>query len=188
MQSAESVREQLARIMRKLSLPMVRNTHTTHVTCTCTPSPEMQHFHYPTLLSLSNSPLFIAVPYSPFPSCQVSTDFSSSDYYLNLKRCLAGGLFMQVAHLQKQGHYLTAKDNQVVAIHPSSVLDNKPAVSTPLNPICRTCAKFYSVICVLCSVIPHNLFLSAVGSVSRLCSHLTQLRTILYRCTGGMAG
>lgn len=37
---------------------------------------------------------------------------------------------MQVAHLQKQGHYLTAKDNQVVAIHPSSVLDNKPAVST----------------------------------------------------------
>ena len=38
----------------------------------------------------------------------------------------------QVAHLQKQGHYLTAKDNQVVAIHPSSVLDNKPAVSTKL--------------------------------------------------------
>jgi pre-mRNA-splicing factor ATP-dependent RNA helicase DHX15/PRP43 len=33
---------------------------------------------------------------------------------------------MQVAHLQKQGHYLTAKDNQVVAIHPSSVLDSKP--------------------------------------------------------------
>ena len=35
----------------------------------------------------------------------------------------------QVAHLQKQGHYLTAKDNQVVAIHPSSVLDSKPPVS-----------------------------------------------------------
>jgi pre-mRNA-splicing factor ATP-dependent RNA helicase DHX15/PRP43 len=32
-----------------------------------------------------------------------------------------------VAHLQKQGHYLTVKDQQVVAIHPSSVLDNKPA-------------------------------------------------------------
>ena len=48
MTSAESVREQLARIMRKMSLPLV------------------------------------------------STDFSSSDYYLNLKRCLAGGLFMQV--------------------------------------------------------------------------------------------
>ena len=33
---------------------------------------------------------------------------------------------LQVAHLQKQGHYLTAKDNQVVAIHPSSVIDSKP--------------------------------------------------------------
>ena len=28
--------------------------------------------------------------------------------------------------MQKQGHYLTAKDNQVVAVHPSSVLDTKP--------------------------------------------------------------
>ena len=33
---------------------------------------------------------------------------------------------MQVAHLQKQCHYLTVKDHQVVAIHPSCVLDFKP--------------------------------------------------------------
>ena len=39
---------------------------------------------------------------------------------------MAAGFFMQVAHLQKQGHYLTVKDHQVVAIHPSSVLDTKP--------------------------------------------------------------
>ena len=58
----------------------------------------------------------------------VSTDFESPDYYTNLRRCLSAGLFMQVAHLQKQGHYLTVKDNQVVAIHPSSVLDGKPPV------------------------------------------------------------
>ncbi|CAN0540477.1 unnamed protein product, partial [Ectocarpus sp. 8 AP-2014] len=32
----------------------------------------------------------------------------------------------QVAHLERSGHYLTVKDNQVVSIHPSSVLDNKP--------------------------------------------------------------
>ena len=57
----------------------------------------------------------------------VQGDFSSSDYYTNIRKCLASGLFMQVAHLQRQGHYLTAKDNQVVAIHPSSVLDTKPA-------------------------------------------------------------
>lgn len=56
----------------------------------------------------------------------VSTDFSSPDYYTNIRRCMAGGLFMQVAHLQRQGHYLTVKDQQVVAIHPSSVLDSKP--------------------------------------------------------------
>ena len=56
----------------------------------------------------------------------VSTDFSSNDYYLNIRRCLSAGLFMQVAHLQKQGHYLTVKDQQVVSIHPSSVLDSKP--------------------------------------------------------------
>ncbi len=51
---------------------------------------------------------------------------SIGDDYLNIRKCLTAGLFMQVAHLQKQGHYLTAKDNQVVAIHPSSVIDEKP--------------------------------------------------------------
>lgn len=55
-----------------------------------------------------------------------SGDFTSDDYYVNIRKCLAAGLFMQVAHMQRQGHYLTAKDNQVVAIHPSSVLDHKP--------------------------------------------------------------
>lgn len=54
-------------------------------------------------------------------------DLQAPDYYTNIRKCLASGLFMQVAHLQRQGHYLTAKDNQVVAIHPSSVLDQKPA-------------------------------------------------------------
>ncbi|KAJ1438813.1 DEAH-box nuclear pre-mRNA splicing factor [Ochromonadaceae sp. CCMP2298] len=78
MQSCESVREQLARIMTKLRLPLL------------------------------------------------STDFNSADYYSNIRRCLTSGLFMQVAHLQKQGHYLTVKDQQVVAIHPSSVIDSKP--------------------------------------------------------------
>lgn len=32
----------------------------------------------------------------------------------------------QVAHLERTGHYLTAKDNQVVQLHPSTVLDHKP--------------------------------------------------------------
>jgi pre-mRNA-splicing factor ATP-dependent RNA helicase DHX15/PRP43 len=35
-------------------------------------------------------------------------------------------LLLQVGHLQKTGHYLTVKDNQVVVLHPSTVLDHKP--------------------------------------------------------------
>ena len=53
-QSAESVREQLLRIMKKMNCNMV------------------------------------------------STAFNSFEYYTNLRRCLTAGLFMQVAHLQKQ--------------------------------------------------------------------------------------
>lgn len=33
---------------------------------------------------------------------------------------------LQVAHLERTGHYLTVKDNQVVQLHPSTVLDHKP--------------------------------------------------------------
>eukprot|EP00904_Undaria_pinnatifida_P006266 jgi/Undpi1/276/HiC_scaffold_1.g00272.m1 len=56
----------------------------------------------------------------------VSTEFTARDYYTNIKKALTSGMFMQVAHLERSGHYLTVKDNQVVSIHPSSVLDNKP--------------------------------------------------------------
>lgn len=64
----------------------------------------------------------------------------------NVLKCLTAGLFMQVAHLQKQGHYITCKDNQTVHIHPSSILDHKPSwiifqdfVLTSKNYI-RTCS------------------------------------------------
>ncbi len=78
MQSADSVRQQLDRVVRKLGISVV------------------------------------------------SGDYTSDNYYINIRKCLTAGLFMQVAHMQRQGHYLTAKDNQVVAIHPSTVLDHKP--------------------------------------------------------------
>jgi pre-mRNA-splicing factor ATP-dependent RNA helicase DHX15/PRP43 len=35
-------------------------------------------------------------------------------------------MFMQVAHKQRTGDYLTVKDNQIVYIHPSSVVDSRP--------------------------------------------------------------
>ncbi len=78
MQSADNVREQLSRIMKKLSLP------------------------------------------------SVSVPFTDEFYYINIRKCMAAAMFMQVAHLQRQGHYLTVKDQQVVSIHPSSVIDSKP--------------------------------------------------------------
>merc|ERR1719197_2237266 len=56
----------------------------------------------------------------------VSTDFHDKEYYLNIRKCLVAGFFMQVAHSEKSGHYLTVKDNQVVALHPSTCLTHKP--------------------------------------------------------------
>lgn len=56
----------------------------------------------------------------------VSVGLSDPSYYINITKCLSAGLFMHVAHLQKQGFYLTVKDQQVVSIHPSSVIDSKP--------------------------------------------------------------
>jgi len=55
-----------------------------------------------------------------------SADFNAKDYYANIRKSLLAGFFMQVAHLERTGHYLTVKDNQVVALHPSTVLQHKP--------------------------------------------------------------
>ncbi|KAJ2337739.1 Pre-mRNA-splicing factor ATP-dependent RNA helicase dhx15 [Coemansia sp. RSA 2671] len=56
----------------------------------------------------------------------VSNDFNSPDYYPLIRKALTAGYFMQVAHLERNGQYLTVKDNQIVLLHPSSVLERKP--------------------------------------------------------------
>jgi len=56
----------------------------------------------------------------------LSTDFRDKEYYPNIRRCLVAGYFMQVAHLEKSNHYLTVRDNQVVALHPSTGITHKP--------------------------------------------------------------
>ncbi|ODM92685.1 Pre-mRNA-splicing factor ATP-dependent RNA helicase DHX15 [Orchesella cincta] len=55
-----------------------------------------------------------------------STDFHSREYYINIRKALRAGFFMQVAHKTVNGGYLTIKDNQVVQLHPSTCLDHKP--------------------------------------------------------------
>ncbi|WIA09143.1 hypothetical protein OEZ85_008554 [Tetradesmus obliquus] len=56
----------------------------------------------------------------------VSTPFEDKAYYTNIRKAITAGYFMQVSHLERQGNYLTAKDNQVVHLHPSTCLDHKP--------------------------------------------------------------
>ncbi|XP_057474549.1 probable pre-mRNA-splicing factor ATP-dependent RNA helicase DEAH2 isoform X1 [Actinidia eriantha] len=55
-----------------------------------------------------------------------STEFNSRDYYTNIRKAMLAGYFMQVAHLERTGHYLTVKDKQVVHLHPSNCLGHKP--------------------------------------------------------------
>lgn len=56
----------------------------------------------------------------------VSNSMHSPEYYLNIRKCIVSGFFMQVAHKGPKNRYLTVKDNQVVGLHPSCVLDNTP--------------------------------------------------------------
>ena len=46
--------------------------------------------------------------------------------FTDIRRALTSSLFMQSAFKQRTGEYLTAKDNQLVSIHPSSVLAARP--------------------------------------------------------------
>ncbi|KAF9050822.1 P-loop containing nucleoside triphosphate hydrolase protein [Hymenopellis radicata] len=47
--------------------------------------------------------------------------------YQNIRQVLVCGFFMQSAHKEgEKGNYLTVKDNQVVALHPSCGLDTQP--------------------------------------------------------------
>jgi pre-mRNA-splicing factor ATP-dependent RNA helicase DHX15/PRP43 len=43
----------------------------------------------------------------------VSTPFEDKSYYPNIRKAICSGYFMQVAHLERAGQYLTVKDNQV---------------------------------------------------------------------------
>ncbi|KAL0724217.1 hypothetical protein Bca4012_038816 [Brassica carinata] len=63
---------------------------------------------------------------SKFNLKMCSSDFNSRDYYTNIRKALLAGYFMQVAHLDRSGRYLTVKDEQMVHLHPSCCLDHKP--------------------------------------------------------------
>jgi pre-mRNA-splicing factor ATP-dependent RNA helicase DHX15/PRP43 len=60
----------------------------------------------------------------PLVSTDIKGDgsFSASD----IRKALTAGMFMQVAYRQRSGEYLTVKDNQLVYIHPGSVINSRP--------------------------------------------------------------
>uniref|UniRef100_A0A3Q2WF42 RNA helicase n=2 Tax=Haplochromini TaxID=319058 RepID=A0A3Q2WF42_HAPBU len=82
--------------------------------------------NYRSLMSADNVRQQLSRIMDRFSLPRRSTEFSSRDYYINIRRALVTGFFMQIAHLERTGHYLTVKDNQVVQLHPSTVLDHKP--------------------------------------------------------------
>ena len=51
------------------------------------------------------------------------TDYKYSEC---VRKSILEGYFQQVAHLERNGQYLTVRDNQVVTIHPSSTINFKP--------------------------------------------------------------
>lgn len=56
----------------------------------------------------------------------VSTPFSDKNYYTNIRRALLAGFFMQVAMRESSNSkvYKTVKDDQLVMIHPSTVVSS----------------------------------------------------------------
>jgi pre-mRNA-splicing factor ATP-dependent RNA helicase DHX15/PRP43 len=52
----------------------------------------------------------------------VSTNFEDKNYYLNIRRSLVAGFFMQTAKKESSGKTYTTVDNQSVLLHPSTVL------------------------------------------------------------------
>ncbi|URD72067.1 Pre-mRNA-splicing factor ATP-dependent RNA [Musa troglodytarum] len=42
-----------------------------------------------------------------------STEFNSRDYYISIRMAMLAGHFMQVAHFEKSGNYLSVKDNPI---------------------------------------------------------------------------
>jgi len=60
------------------------------------------------------------------PLVSSDTKGDGSFAFTDIRRALTAGMFMQVAYRQSTGTYLTIKDNQLVSIHPSSVIISRP--------------------------------------------------------------
>jgi pre-mRNA-splicing factor ATP-dependent RNA helicase DHX15/PRP43 len=81
---------------------------------------------YRTLKNADNVRTQLARLMDKFKLKRVSTDFESRDYYINIRKAILAGFFMQTAHFETKGKYVTVKDHQLVSLHPSTALTHKP--------------------------------------------------------------
>lgn len=57
----------------------------------------------------------------------VGKPMTHPDYYVDIRKCILSGFFMQCCCQQRgTGTYTTLKDDQIVLMHPSTVIDFKP--------------------------------------------------------------
>lgn len=84
------------------------------------------YINYRSLKSADNVRQQLARIMDRFNLKRVSTEFSHKDYYINIRKAIVSGFFMQAAHLERTNHYLTVKDNQIVQLHPSTCLSHRP--------------------------------------------------------------
>nr|XP_033778035.1 ATP-dependent RNA helicase DHX33 isoform X2 [Geotrypetes seraphini] len=74
---------------------------------------------------------------------------SSRTDLVNIRQCLAHGLFMNTAELQSDGTYTTTSTRQPVAIHPSSVLFHCKPACVVYNELLHTSKCYMRDLCVV---------------------------------------
>lgn len=109
----------------------------------------------------------------------VSTDYKSKDYDTNIKKALLHGFFMQVAHHERSGHYLTVKDSQVVALHPSVGMANQKPEWVLYNEFVLTSRNYVRTVTEvrgewLLEIAPHYYQDLPPGEAQRSLSRLKQ--------------
>ncbi|RXN28687.1 ATP-dependent RNA helicase DHX33 [Labeo rohita] len=74
---------------------------------------------------------------------------SSLSELVNVRRCLAHGLFMNAAELQPDGSYVALDTHQPVAIHPSSVLFQAKPACVVFNELLHTSRCYMRDLCLV---------------------------------------
>lgn len=80
---------------------------------------------------------------------------TSSLYSTAIRKSILSGYFPQVAHLQRSGNYMIVKDNQVVAIHPSSMYDARPEFIL-YHEFVLTSRNFIRIVRILCRLLKNR--------------------------------